>query len=102
RRRHTRFSRDWSSDVCSSDLVEDIDFNPDDFVARVNADLIGKYVNIASRTAGFITRRFSGVVLPPDPARQAATSKWSALALEARSEERRVGRGGRARWAAVP
>jgi methionyl-tRNA synthetase len=40
--------------------VEDIDFNPDDFVARVNSDLIGKYVNIASRAAGFIAKRFDG------------------------------------------
>ncbi len=40
--------------------VEDIDFNPDDFVARVNSDLIGKYVNIASRCAGFISKRFGG------------------------------------------
>ncbi|HSB99693.1 MAG TPA: methionine--tRNA ligase subunit beta, partial [Burkholderiaceae bacterium] len=40
--------------------VEDIEFNPEDFVARVNADLIGKYVNIASRAAGFLTKRFDG------------------------------------------
>lgn len=40
--------------------VEDVDFNPEDFVARVNADLIGKYVNIASRSAGFIAKRFGG------------------------------------------
>jgi methionyl-tRNA synthetase len=40
--------------------VEDIDFNPDDFIARVNADLIGKFINIASRSAGFITKRFEG------------------------------------------
>ncbi len=40
--------------------VEDLDFNPDDFVARVNSDLIGKYVNIASRAAGFITKHFGG------------------------------------------
>jgi methionyl-tRNA synthetase len=40
--------------------VEDVDFNPDDFVARVNSDLIGKYVNIASRAASFITRHFDG------------------------------------------
>jgi len=40
--------------------VEDVDFNPDDFVSRVNSDLIGKYVNIASRAAGFITKRFGG------------------------------------------
>jgi methionyl-tRNA synthetase len=40
--------------------VEDVDFNPDDFIVRVNADLIGKYINIASRAAGFITRQFDG------------------------------------------
>jgi methionyl-tRNA synthetase len=39
---------------------EDIDFNPEDFMARVNADLIGKYVNIASRAAGFLSKRFGG------------------------------------------
>ena len=39
---------------------EDIDFNADDFMARVNSDLIGKYVNIASRAAGFLTKRFKG------------------------------------------
>jgi methionyl-tRNA synthetase len=44
--------------------VEDIDFNPDDFVQRVNADLVGKYVNIASRAAGFVHKRFDGQVLP--------------------------------------
>jgi methionyl-tRNA synthetase len=42
--------------------VEDIDFNPDDFVARVNSDLVGKYVNIASRAANFITRHFEGAL----------------------------------------
>ena len=40
--------------------VEDLDFNPDDFVARVNADLVGKFVNIASRAAGFLSKRFGG------------------------------------------
>ena len=39
---------------------EDIDFNPDDFVARVNSDLVGKYINIASRAAGFVGKRFGG------------------------------------------
>jgi len=42
--------------------VEDIDFNPDDFAARVNSDLVGKYVNIASRCAVFINRKFGGKV----------------------------------------
>ncbi|MGH8708026.1 MAG: methionine--tRNA ligase [Burkholderiales bacterium] len=40
--------------------VEDIDFNPDDFVARVNSDLVGKYVNIAARAASFIAKHFDG------------------------------------------
>ena len=39
---------------------EDIDFNADDFMARVNSDLIGKYVNIASRAASFIAKYFEG------------------------------------------
>ena len=42
--------------------VEDFDFNPDDFLARVNSDLVGKYVNIASRCAVFINRRFGGAL----------------------------------------
>ena len=40
--------------------MEDIDLNLDDFVARVNSDLIGKFINIASRCAGFITKKFDG------------------------------------------
>jgi len=48
--------------------VEDIDFNPDDFIARVNSDLIGKYVNIASRAAPFLTRHFDGRLATPSDA----------------------------------
>ncbi len=40
--------------------VEDIDFNPEDFINRVNSDLVGKYINIASRAAGFLSKRFAG------------------------------------------
>jgi methionyl-tRNA synthetase len=40
--------------------VEDLDFNPDDFLARVNSDLVGKYVNIAARAASFIAKHFGG------------------------------------------
>lgn len=40
--------------------VEDVDFNPDDFLARVNSDLVGKYVNIASRASNFINKHFDG------------------------------------------
>ena len=39
---------------------EDVDFNPEDFIARVNSDLVGKVVNIASRSAGFIAKSFAG------------------------------------------
>jgi methionyl-tRNA synthetase len=42
--------------------VEDIEFNPEDFVARVNSDLVGKYINIASRAAGFLSKRFGGLL----------------------------------------
>lgn len=39
---------------------EDIDFNAEDFMLRVNSDLVGKFINIASRAAGFIAKRFDG------------------------------------------
>lgn len=42
--------------------VDDIDINLDDFVARVNSDLVGKVVNIASRCAGFISKQFDGTL----------------------------------------
>ncbi|MGA7981368.1 MAG: methionine--tRNA ligase [Chromatiaceae bacterium] len=49
--------------------VDDIDLNLEDFILRVNADLVGKVVNIASRTASFITKRFAGRLSPtlPEP-----------------------------------
>ncbi|MFQ6021234.1 MAG: methionine--tRNA ligase [Acidiferrobacterales bacterium] len=50
--------------------VEDLDLNLDDFIARVNADLVGKLVNIASRCAGFIHKRFDAKLAAtlPEPA----------------------------------
>jgi methionyl-tRNA synthetase len=59
--------------------MEDIDLSLDDFVARVNADLVGKYVNIASRCAGFLTRRFEGRLAAPE-------SHEITLALQAAAE----------------
>jgi methionyl-tRNA synthetase len=44
--------------------VEDIDLNLADFIQRVNADLVGKFVNIASRCANFIVKRFQGEMAP--------------------------------------
>ncbi|MCS3746148.1 methionyl-tRNA synthetase [Xanthomonas arboricola] len=54
----------------SSGGVDDLDLNLGDFIARVNADLVGKFVNLASRCAGFIGKRFDGKLADalPDPA----------------------------------
>ncbi len=61
--------------------VEDIDFNPDDFIARVNSDLVGKYVNIASRAASFLVRQFDGrLAASADPSGAPAGSLAVALA----------------------
>ena len=49
----------------STGAVDDIDLNLSDFVARVNSDLVGKFVNIASRAAGFVTRLFDGRLNEP-------------------------------------
>ncbi len=64
--------------------VEDIDFNPDDFIARVNSDLIGKYINIASRAAPFLTKHFDGKLATPSDAAERrkqhmATARHEAL-----------------------
>jgi methionyl-tRNA synthetase len=61
-----------------NDKVEDFDLTPDDFVARVNSDLIGKYVNIASRAAPFLTKHFGGRILAADPDR---TSSYASTAI---------------------
>ena len=44
--------------------LEDLDLNLNDFTARVNSDLLGKYINIASRSSGFLVKRFGGVIAP--------------------------------------
>ncbi|MFL6674528.1 MAG: methionine--tRNA ligase [Massilia sp.] len=67
--------------------VEDLDFNGEDFVARVNSDLIGKYVNIASRCAGFIAKKFDGKLaseLSP------TAKEWIGRALNANGAERQA------------
>ncbi|MEW5864438.1 MAG: methionine--tRNA ligase [Pseudomonadota bacterium] len=64
--------------------VEDLDFNPEDFVARVNSDLVGKYVNIASRAAGFLTRNFGGRLYDFRP--DQLSPQHSGVAAEAAAE----------------
>ena len=65
-----------------NDKVEDIDFNPDDFVARVNSDLIGKYVNIASRAAPFLTKHFDGRLTPPSDSGRFGPAITGAVEIE--------------------
>jgi methionyl-tRNA synthetase len=73
--------------------VEDIDFNPDDFVARVNSDLVGKYVNIASRAANFITRHFGGELrYSGDTEQLAALAAAHAYQIQQAYENREFGR----------
>lgn len=73
--------------------VEDLDFNPDDFVARVNSDLIGKYVNIASRAASFIGRHFEGVLdYVGDTNAMITDQKAAAESVRAALEAREYGR----------
>jgi methionyl-tRNA synthetase len=60
--------------------MEDIDLNLEDFIARVNSDLVGKYINIASRCAGFIAKFFNGKLIDETDAN--ATSAASIAAAE--------------------
>ncbi|GAB4088551.1 methionine--tRNA ligase [Hydrogenophaga soli] len=62
-----------------SNKNEDVDFNQDDFMLRVNSDLVGKFVNIVSRSAGFLTKRFDGVLST------AADEQGAALLADIRS-----------------
>ena len=70
--------------------VEDVDFNAEDFVARVNSDLIGKLVNIASRSAGFLVKRFDGKLAAASPETMAAfAASWPGAAALADMYEQR-------------
>src|SRR3712207_9243212 len=86
RRRHTRYWRDWSSDVCSSDLDEHAPYplmEADDVVVLLGVDRAG--TTVARTTLRRVVREPAGRVLP--------------IAEAGRSEERRVGKECRSRWA---
>lgn len=73
--------------------VEDMDFNPDDFIARVNSDLVGKYVNIASRAASFISKHFDGqLAYVGDTAEMQQNFTDTANTIRADLERREYGR----------
>ncbi|NMG31072.1 methionine--tRNA ligase [Aromatoleum evansii] len=77
----------------SNGTMEDVDLNLDDMIAKVNSDLVGKFVNIASRCAGFITKRFEGRLAVSDAAATAAFSAAHAAGSIAQAyEERDYGR----------
>src|SRR5256886_8877885 len=86
RRRHTRFDCDWSSDVCSSDLMHGLTGIPLD-------DCIGRGTGLDDR--GLARKR---AVLASAWARCAPPRRPSELLSELRSEERRVGKECRSRW----
>jgi len=77
----------------SNGSMEDVDLNLDDMIARVNADLIGKFVNLASRSAGFITKRFGGRLGAIDEAAaQAFVDSWNENIITDAFEARDYGR----------
>lgn len=73
--------------------IDDIDLNLEDFQLRVNADLVGKVVNIASRCAGFITRHFDGELCDaPDAPELIAQAQAAAEGIASHYESREFGR----------
>jgi methionyl-tRNA synthetase len=75
--------------------MEDLDLSLEDFVAKVNSDLIGKYVNIASRSAGFITNRFNGKLAHPRNFRDMAifnSLRNASVSITAAYEQRNYGK----------
>ena len=77
--------------------VEDLDFNPDDFLARVNSDLVGKFINIASRCIPFISNRFGGRLQGVEPMSGPAAGIASEVQAKAQTiashyEEREFGK----------
>ena len=72
--------------------MEDIDLNLEDFVARVNADLIGKYINIASRCAGFISKKFAGKLLDTTQSEWLKPLREASARISESYEQREFGR----------
>lgn len=72
--------------------MEDIDLSLDDFVARVNSDLVGKYINIASRTAGFINKRFAGKLKSVADSTEVADIKSAATLIASAYDAREYGK----------
>lgn len=72
--------------------MEDIDLNLDDFIARVNSDLVGKYINIVSRCAGFIAKHFDGKLLQGQALPTTAAVRAAAADIAGHYESRDYGK----------
>src|SRR5690606_39302347 len=93
RRRHTRFSRDWSSDVCSSDLAD-----RSSEAAREIRDMVAQIRNEIAASVAFMNQS-AAMVNEQAASAGDVDASLQALVLQARSEERRVGKEWRSRWA---
>src|SRR5690606_40725112 len=91
RRRHTRFSRDWSSDVCSSDLPQ-----PD--APSFTANFLQNWGRLVEASPREITSFLSIFPARPGQPMAQAITVFAGDDVEARSEERRVGKECRSRW----
>src|SRR5206468_7843533 len=95
RRRHTRSDRDWSSDVCSSDLSAGIEHNYEGWIVKVKGgdELVGI---VQSDTADELQLRIAGGIVTPLKKSNIVSRRAQ---KESRSEERRVGKECRCEWA---
>lgn len=75
-----------------NNTMEDIDLNLEDFTARVNSDLVGKYINIASRTAGFISKKFGGTLHPSSNNAVVIEMKAASVAIAQAYDTREFGK----------
>src|SRR5207302_8285120 len=91
RRRHTSFSRDWSSDVCSSDLNLNL--------APSNFDQFSVLAPVDSRLGSRSGQTISGFYDVNNASKAIATNNSTILVKDLRSEERRVGKECRSEWA---
>src|SRR5205814_5953142 len=96
RRRHTRCLSDWSSDVCSSDLVDRAE-SESELCFRVNAGAVGELGQIAAQ-AGVRVVHFSTDYVFDGQSTEPYTEESPTHPINTRSEERRVGKECRYRW----
>src|SRR5207302_4058708 len=97
RRRHTRFSRDWSSDVCSSDLSQATPLPTLATLRPMPHPLLPPLLSITLTRAG----KSAATVSMPKPVLRLLAARWASSSLRplARSEDGRVGKEGGSRWA---